>query len=309
MPTDSYPLSDLLYRSVALTDDAGDITEVYDTDAYGNTIAYSAAGTGSDWWADDATTTDEPACEFIFTGRRRDPESEIYFYRARYYSPELGRFTSRDPIGYSSRSINQYTYSDSKPTLLTDPSGLESIRLAGSAAGGVKQLLPKAISISGSCGNLTISRINLDADPASGRNSGQPYDHDPSTRPIFVGVDIRTSFTLIESPSCCCYGVRWEQTESENSAPWNPDSPTNAPGVYPEFGAYPVNPNFTDYPGMGMKWSWLGGTPPSFSFRFTTKAYCDSGPDEGRQLATFSWSVEWNELSEMLHFNFRGGAH
>ncbi len=122
MPTDSYPLSDLLYRSVALTDDSGDVTEAYDTDAYGNTIAYSAAGTGSDWWADDATTTDEPTCEFIFTGRRRDPESEIYFYRARYYSPRIGVFVGRDPKEYRD-GMSLYEYAGSMPTAMADPFG------------------------------------------------------------------------------------------------------------------------------------------------------------------------------------------
>jgi RHS repeat-associated protein len=90
-PKDDYPLCDLLYRAVALTDNTGALIEAYDTDAYGNTIVFSAAGTGSNWFADDATTTDTPKSEFIYTGRRFDPETEIYFYRARYYVPELER--------------------------------------------------------------------------------------------------------------------------------------------------------------------------------------------------------------------------
>ena len=43
-PADQYLLSDLLYRAVALVDDTGTIIEAYDTDAYGNTLIFNAAG-------------------------------------------------------------------------------------------------------------------------------------------------------------------------------------------------------------------------------------------------------------------------
>ena len=36
----------------------------------------------------------------LFTGRQLDPETGLYQYRHRYYDPQLGRFVSRDPIGY-----------------------------------------------------------------------------------------------------------------------------------------------------------------------------------------------------------------
>ena len=61
-------------------------------------------------------------CKFIFTGRRYDPESELYFYRARYYSPELGRFISRDPKGYVD-GPSLYEYVMSKPLTFSDPHG------------------------------------------------------------------------------------------------------------------------------------------------------------------------------------------
>ena len=71
-----YPLCDTLYRTIALTNSSGTIVEAYDTDAYGNTLIFISAGTGGDWWADDATTGDDPRCPYIFTGRRYDSESE-----------------------------------------------------------------------------------------------------------------------------------------------------------------------------------------------------------------------------------------
>jgi len=121
--TDYYPLSDLLYRTTALTDSSGDIQEVYDTDAYGNTLIYDADGDDDIWFTDDDVAANDPTCPFIFTGRRYDPETQIYFYRARYYHPQLGRFLSRDPIG-PNKGPNPYEYVKSAATRHMDPSGL-----------------------------------------------------------------------------------------------------------------------------------------------------------------------------------------
>jgi RHS repeat-associated protein len=123
-----YPLQDLLYRTTALTDSDGNIVEAYDYDAYGNTLMFSVAGSGgTDWWADDCTTTLQPACEYLFTGRQYDPETEIYSYRARYYSPPLGRFLGRDHAGlYDPNGLYQYV--KSAPTAYLDPSGLIQVR-------------------------------------------------------------------------------------------------------------------------------------------------------------------------------------
>jgi RHS repeat-associated protein len=146
MATTYYPLSDLLYRSTALTDSSGNIQEAYDTDAYGNTIVYSGPGTDDTWFTDDDITTDQPICETIFTGRQYDPETEIYFYRARYYHSNLGRFVSRDPF----LCINLYEYVDSSPAEHIDPSGLQSVPAAlleAIAAGDVETIKTILISL------------------------------------------------------------------------------------------------------------------------------------------------------------------
>jgi len=45
------------------------------------------------------------------------------YYRARYYSPQLGRFISRDPLGLAA-GINPYSYVNNNPANLVDPTGL-----------------------------------------------------------------------------------------------------------------------------------------------------------------------------------------
>jgi len=43
----------------------------------------------------------------MFTARRYDIETGLYYYRARYYNPYIGRFLQKDPA-YS--SMNLYAY-------------------------------------------------------------------------------------------------------------------------------------------------------------------------------------------------------
>jgi len=62
---------------------------------------------------------------FAFTSRELDRETGLMFYRARYYSPQMGRFLSEDPIGLKGGK-NIYVYARNNPLTYRDPSGLLS---------------------------------------------------------------------------------------------------------------------------------------------------------------------------------------
>ncbi len=70
--------------------------------------------------------TGTPAVSQKFTGQRADPSTGLYYYHARYYDPQLGRFIQPDPIVQAAddpQFLNRYSYVRNSPTNLVDPSG------------------------------------------------------------------------------------------------------------------------------------------------------------------------------------------
>ena len=65
-----------------------------------------------------------PTNPFRYTGREFDTETSLYFNRARYYTPDSGRFLSEDPAGFFG-GFNFYGYVKNDPVNFLDPSGLK----------------------------------------------------------------------------------------------------------------------------------------------------------------------------------------
>jgi RHS repeat-associated protein len=124
-------------------------------DSYGNSISITGA---------------EPAAagRFAFAGREWDADTGLYYNRARYYDPELGRFVSEDPLGFSANDENLYRYGLNNPRTLVDPLGTDSALeyrifagLSGCAAG---------VLIEISCGVL--NQLSGGSSPPSLRSQG-----------------------------------------------------------------------------------------------------------------------------------------
>ena len=95
---------------IATANTDGSINQQLSYDVYGNLTSEQPP----------ASTTGEA---FRYTGRRYDPETGLYYYRARYYSAQMGRFLQVDPIGYQS-DYDLYAYVGNDPLNRVDPSGL-----------------------------------------------------------------------------------------------------------------------------------------------------------------------------------------
>ncbi len=102
----SYYLLDGLGSVAALTDSSGSVTHSYAYDPYGVTTETTSSSLVNPW---------------RYTGQYQDAATGLYKTGARYYQPELGRWTQPDP---SRQEANTYLYVSANPANFVDPSGL-----------------------------------------------------------------------------------------------------------------------------------------------------------------------------------------
>jgi RHS repeat-associated protein len=136
-------LSDPLGSTVAVADGSGNVQTEYTYGPFGATST-SGAATGN---------------TVQFAGREADGTG-LYFLRARYYHPSLGRFISEDPLGVSSSDLNLHAYVSNSPLNAIDPLGLDKLPANPSGLGPEWKL-----------------------DPTHPSPNGQRY-RDPSGRPL-----------------------------------------------------------------------------------------------------------------------------
>jgi len=125
---------------IALSDENGQVVAEYEYDAWGNIISQSGS-----------MATENP---YRYAGYYYDEETGLYYLRARYYDPEIGRFIRRDTV----QKINKYLYAANNPVMLMDFSGDWAITIPYAntynfarnllSIGAAAYLLPKSYDLS-----------------------------------------------------------------------------------------------------------------------------------------------------------------
>ena len=110
---------DHLGSITAITDEAGQVVQKNHYSAFGKVVSIRNKDRVS---LSLESALDQP---FYFTGREWDNEIDMYYYRARHYDPQVGRFIQMDPIGLAGGDTNLYRYVENNPINFFDPYGLE----------------------------------------------------------------------------------------------------------------------------------------------------------------------------------------
>ena len=107
-----------------LSDMTGFVSRTYVYDAFGNVVEETGA-------------LENP---YTYTGREFDVETNLYFYRARYYDATVGRFLQEDAFSgaiTAPPSLNRYPYVANNPVNVFDPSGNFVWNFAAAGVGAV----------------------------------------------------------------------------------------------------------------------------------------------------------------------------
>jgi len=122
-PKTYFALKDHLNSVLALADENGNISESYEYDAWGNVLSIKD-GSGT------VLSQSEIGNRYLFQGREYDFTTGLYYFRARWYSPETGRWLSKDPIGIAG-GLNLHVFCENNSVNFVDPWGLDNFSLNG----------------------------------------------------------------------------------------------------------------------------------------------------------------------------------
>jgi RHS repeat-associated protein len=114
---------------------SGNNTSYYIRDGLGSSANLTSSSGSTQWtWSyepfgsvrtETKASGNQPENFMKFTGEYLDPTG-FYHLRARHYDPAVGRFLRPDPVdsGVGAALVSAYAYSECRPTVLSDPSGM-----------------------------------------------------------------------------------------------------------------------------------------------------------------------------------------
>ena len=173
-----------------LTDSSGTIANSYVYDSYGRRLAV-------------AESVIQP---FSYTGREYDGESGLYYYRARYFDANTGRFLSEDPIGFAGQDQNLYRYVLNNPINFNDSEGTNPAKI-------IEWLIKQAWKQLGK-----IFGKKNDPTTTDGLDNPLERDSDGDGEPNFMDPD---------SPFCRVGCDNGDNDNSQDTTPSTPDSDPN----------------------------------------------------------------------------------
>lgn len=147
--TTSYYEADGLGSVTSLSNGTGSAAQTYAYDSFGKQTSSSGSLINS----------------FQYTARELDSETNLYFYRARYFDPQLGRFLGEDPLRFIAGE-NFYAYVENDPINYVDSWGLCSNdvkKIVNAARNAVNDMTLNGQRInSGNLNNIisTVRRLN-----------------------------------------------------------------------------------------------------------------------------------------------------
>ena len=122
----------LLFNGTSGSSTAGQVTDVYTYDAFGLLIDQRVRNNGSLMTVVNGVPT-PTANNYRYTGEQWDGDLGLYYLRARFYAPDLGRFWNMDIYEGSqsdSLTLHKYLYAHCDPVNRIDPSGNTDFSLA-----------------------------------------------------------------------------------------------------------------------------------------------------------------------------------